>query len=140
MAPFEVDAVIANPSVPKRVQRVRLSIESGSTLSWLSGAVLEALGVASVCSANFVRRDGSRTHAETGMVLLTLRGRTAAVPFAFGPQDQTGILGATALDTLGLSVDWAARKLIPCNLRFLSASNHSPAVRAAASGIFTKGR
>jgi predicted aspartyl protease len=49
-------------------------------------------------------------------VLLTIDGRKAAVPVAFGEPGEEAVLGATALEGLGLMVDPVAKKLVPRDL------------------------
>jgi hypothetical protein len=49
-------------------------------------------------------------------VLAIIDGRKAPVPVAFGEPGEESVLGATALEILGLNVDTVAQKLIPRNL------------------------
>ncbi len=52
-------------------------------------------------------------------ILVTIDGRKAPVPVAFGDPGEAAVLGSTALECQGLLVDPVAQKLIPRNLRLL---------------------
>lgn len=49
-------------------------------------------------------------------VLLTIDGRKAPVPVAFGEPGEEAVLGATTLEALGFVVDPVAKKLVPRDL------------------------
>jgi hypothetical protein len=128
MAPLEVTAAVANLFSPYRSANISLLVESRSTLTWLARDLLDELGVQRVSRAGFIRPDGTRISGEIGIALLTLQGRASAVPVVFGDGGQPGILGATALETLGFAVDSLGKKLVPRNLFLLGASKSRPPV------------
>jgi clan AA aspartic protease len=91
-------------------------VDTGATLSWIPREILERLGLAPVSRLPFTLADGRTLERETTAVLLTIGGRKGAVPVAFGEPGEEAVLGATALETLGLVVDPVAQKLVPRNL------------------------
>lgn len=93
-----------------------LLVDTGATLSWIPRAVLERLQAAPVSRLPFTLADGRTLERETTAVLVTINGRKAAVPVAFGEPGEEAVLGATALEILGLVVDPVAMKLLPRNL------------------------
>jgi len=116
MGLFEVKVKLASLSAPMRTEELSLLVDTGATLSWIARNVLERLGAGTFSRLPFTLADGRTLERETSAVLLTIDGRKAAVPVAFGEPGEEAVLGATALETLGLVVDPVAQKLIPRNL------------------------
>ena len=116
MGRFEVKVTVSNPARPERHAEVSLLVDTGATLSWISRELLESLGVQSVSRSRFTLPDGRRLERETGGVLLTLNGSTMSVPVAFAEPGEATILGATALEALGLAVDPVKQRLVPHDL------------------------
>lgn len=85
-------------------------------MSWIPRDVLERLGVAAFSRLPFTLADGRRLERDITAVLLTIDGRKAPVPVAFGEPGEEAVLGATALEGLGLMVDPVAKKLVPRDL------------------------
>jgi clan AA aspartic protease len=120
MGLFNVKVKLANLAAPSRTEEVSLLVDTGATLSWIPRNVLENLGVAAFSRLPFSLADGSRLERDTSAVLLTIDGRKAAVPVAFGEPGEEAVLGATALETLGLMVDPVGARLVAGDLRPLS--------------------
>jgi clan AA aspartic protease len=99
-----------------RTEELSLLVDTGATLSWIPRNVLERLGVGTFSRLPFTLADGRILEREISAVSLTIDGRKAAVPVAVGEPGEEAVLGATALETLGLLVDPVAQKLIPRNL------------------------
>jgi len=116
MGMFNVKVKVANLAAPTRTEEVSLLVDTGATLSWIPRHVLERLGVAAVSRLPFSLADGRTLERETSAVLLTIDGRKGAVPVAFGELGEEAVLGATALEGLGLLVDPVGQKLVPRNL------------------------
>ena len=121
MGLFEVKVKLASLAAPLRTEELSLLVDTGATLSWIPRNVLENLGIASVSRLPFTLADGRGLERDVSSVLLTIDGRKAPVAVAFGEPGEEAVLGATALETLGLLVDPVAQKLIPRNLLALSA-------------------
>lgn len=121
MGMFEVNVKLTNLAAPSRAEEVSLLVDTGATLSWVPREVLNRLGAAVFSRLPFELADGRRLERDITTVLLTVDGRKAPVPVAFGEAGEAAVLGATALESLGLLVDPVAQKLIPRNLRMLRA-------------------
>ena len=120
MGMFEVKVKLTNLAAPGRAEEVSLLVDTGTTLSWVPREVLNRLGATVFSRLPFELADGRRLECDITTVLLTVDGRKAPVPVAFGEAGEA-VLGATALESLGLLVDPVAQKLIPRNLRMLRA-------------------
>ena len=121
MGLFNVKVRLASFAAPERTEEVSLLVDTGATLSWIPREILERLGVPVVSRLPFTLADGRELERETSAVLLTVDGRKAAVEVAFGEPGEEAVLGATALEGLGLLVDPVAKKLLPRNLFALGA-------------------
>jgi predicted aspartyl protease len=119
MGLFEVKVKLASLAAPARTEEISLLVDTGATLSWIPRNVLERLGVGVVSRLPFTLADGRTLERETSAVLLTIDGRKGAVPVAYGEPGEEAVLGATALEILGLLVDPVAKKLVPRDLRAL---------------------
>jgi len=119
MGMFEVTVKLAGLDAPLRAEEVSLLVDTGATLSWIPRRILERLGSPVFSRLPFELADGRRLERDVTTVLLTIDGRKAPVPVAFGEPGEAAVLGATALESLGLLVDPVAQKLIPRNLRLL---------------------
>jgi len=116
MGLFEVKVKLANLGAPLRTEELTLLVDTGATLSWIPRSVLERLGAQALSRLPFTLADGRTLERETSAAVLTIDGRKAAVPVAFGEPGEEAVLGATALEILGLLVDPVGQKLIPRNL------------------------
>ncbi len=116
MGLFDVKAKLASLTASGRTEEVSLLVETGATLSWIPRGILERLGVVPLSRLPFTLADGRTLEREVSAVLLTIDERKAPVEIAFGEPGEEAVLGATALEGLGLLVDPVAKKLLPRNL------------------------
>jgi len=116
MGMFEARIRIANFEKPERSAELSLVVDTGATLSWIPRQVLERLEIEPLSRLPFSLADGKSVQRDIGGVLLTFDGRKALVSVAFGESGETALLGATALETLGLVVDPVDKKLIARDL------------------------
>ncbi len=116
MGLFNVKVKLTSLAAPQRDEEVSLVVDTGATLSWIPREILERLGVATYSRLPFTLADGRELERDTTAVLMTIDGRKAAVPVAFGEPGEEAVLGATARESLGLVVDPVGEKLVPRNL------------------------
>jgi clan AA aspartic protease len=116
MGQFAVRAAVTHPSDPSRVAEVDLLIDTGATLSWVPREVLEHLEVPRLPRRRLLLADGGAVERETAGVLMRLNGIEAMVTVVIAEEGDAHLLGATALETLGFSVDPIRPQLIPQSL------------------------
>lgn len=116
MGLFEVKVKLASLAAPAHMEEASLLVDTGATLCWIPREVLERLGATPLSRLPFTVADGRTFERDVSAVLLTIDGRKAPVPVAFGEPGEEAVLGATALEALGLLVDSVAKKLLPRNL------------------------
>jgi predicted aspartyl protease len=113
MGTFFAEALLAAPERPEHRQPVKLLVDSGSTYTWISAAVLRALSLAPTERRRVVTIDGQVTERDAAEVLITLEGRTLHTLCLFGEARDLDVLGAYTLEGFGLGIDPVQRKLIP---------------------------
>jgi len=120
MGEFNVKVKLASLAAPERTEEISLLVDTGATLSWIPRVVLERLGVTPYSRLPFTLADGRTLERDTTAVLMTIDGRKASVPVAFGEPGEEAVLGATSREVLGFLVDPMEGKLVPRNLRALA--------------------
>ena len=96
---------------PKGERRLRLLVDTGSLLTWVSREVLEAIGVGPSASRRFRTIEGRELVRQTGEALLEAMGEKATRILVFGEASDAEVMGADALEGLGLEVDPANKSL-----------------------------
>jgi clan AA aspartic protease len=113
MGCFEVSLRIENPEAPGRTATAQLLVDTGATITALPREILSALGIRPGMTRSFLLADGRRVQRQTGSVLATMHGVTMQIPVMFADPGDSPVLGASALEILGLAVDPIEKKLIP---------------------------
>ena len=76
MGAFFAEAILAAPARPEHRLPVKLLVDSGSTYTWISAALLRALSLVPTERRRVVTIDGQVTERDAAEVLITLEGRT----------------------------------------------------------------
>lgn len=113
MGTFYADALLAAPQNPERREPIKLLVDTGSTYTWIAGALLRALSVAPTERRRVVTIEGQVAERDAAEVLITLEGRTLHTLCLFADAGDLDVLGAYTLEGFGLGVDPVQRKLIP---------------------------
>ena len=122
MGLFEVEVTISNPAAPERMIRPKLLVDTGATLTWVPRAMLDSIGIVPVGSRTFLLADGRRVERQTGIIAVSLDGVPMGASAVFAEPSDGAILGATALEALGVAVDPVGKKLLPRDLMAVGAS------------------
>ena len=95
-------------------ERVRMLVDTGATYTVLPAELAKRLKITVAPRRLNVRlADGRRKFMRVGTVFIRLLGREAADTALIGPAGIEPLLGAEALEALGLAVDPTSRKLKP---------------------------
>jgi len=113
---FEVSVRLSSLLAPDRSSEISLLVDTGATISWIPQEVLQNLGVTPYSRLPFSLADGRRLERDITAVLVQIDARKAPIEVAFAEAGETAVLGATALEGLGLMVDPVAKKLVPRDL------------------------
>jgi clan AA aspartic protease len=112
MGQFSVQIAVSHPTEASREAQVELLVDTGATLTWISREVLDRLGVPRVGRRSFVLADGRNVERETAVATVRFDGIRGGVTVVIAEPGDGQLLGATALETLGLAVDPVARRLV----------------------------
>lgn len=104
----------------QRSVEVEALVDTGAFFTLVPAKLLRELGVEPVDTRTAELADGRLVSYEVGQVVATVHGRTVTTLVLFGNDDVEPLLGAYALEGLGLAVDPVNTRLIPLRLRMVS--------------------
>ena len=113
MGTFFAEALVAAPHAPERRESVNLLVDTGSTYTWVSAALLQQLGVHATERRWIVTIEGALSERDVAEILVTLGDRTLHTVCLFGRERDLDVLGAYTLDGFGLAADPVQRRLVP---------------------------
>lgn len=115
----EVAVEITNPRDQSRWEPLALIADTGAIFSVIPKPVLDQLGIIAYAEETFQLADGSEIRRPLGDVFIRIDGKARIVPTIFGEPNDTPLLGVTALEILGFTVDPRTRKLEPTKMILL---------------------
>ncbi len=86
-------------------------VDTGATDSLAPSAQLMKIGVRSIGTMAYELADGTIKEYPFGLVQISFMGEVTAGRVIFGPDDAEPIIGVTALESVGITVDPANRTL-----------------------------
>jgi clan AA aspartic protease len=86
-------------------------VDTGATDSMAPATRLQAAGIHPVGSGTYEHADGSIHQYRFGLAQIEFMGDVTAGRVLFGPEDAEPILGVTALESVGVTVDPAHQTL-----------------------------
>ena len=112
---FQIGVTVANPADASRNFAERFWVDTGALYTFVPEDRLQAIGVAPLLSRDLVLADGRHDRRMLGEARLSIDGLEGSLtcPIIFAPPGSLLLLGATALETFGVDVDPAARRLKP---------------------------
>jgi len=113
MSQFKATLEIWRPGSPRRAAIVRLLVDTGATITWVPRSVLERIGVRPAERRAFETIEGRIIEREVAGVMARIDGRTSGIAVVFAEKGDGAVLGAQALEGLGLTADVVRRRLIP---------------------------
>ena len=103
----EVRVVLRLRAMPtdERYEELELTVDTGSTYSWIPRAVLERLGVEPTRRGRFRTIEGRVVERDIGHVFVEYGGEVAPTTVVFAEPGDACVMGLHALEALGLEVD-----------------------------------
>ena len=86
-------------------------VDTGATDCMASGAALRKAGITPVGKTTYELADGTPREFDFGLGVIEFMGDITAGRIIFGPDGSEPILGVTALESVGISVDPRTRTL-----------------------------
>ncbi len=103
---------VINPADRRKFRRVKFLVDSGAVYSLVPEGLLDSLDIQEDSKYSFILADGSVAERGMGGAIFSYGSRIGFAPVAFGEKGDVALLGATALEALGLGLDPLKRKLI----------------------------
>jgi len=94
-------------------QKAEVLADTGATLTMLPAELLAKAGVVAEGKVLVRTADGRTAERKAGLARVTVQGQTTAVRVLFGETGDAALLGLTALEQIGMTVDTVNRKLVP---------------------------
>jgi len=110
-----VKVAVINP-VTALERDVELLVDTGAVLSSVPRKVLEALGIKPIGRRRLRVYGGQVIEREAAVVVIRYEKVRAGATVLFAEEEDTPVLGATALEALGYQVDPTTRQLKPTEL------------------------
>ena len=96
---------------PSRSEQVEILVDTGSTYTWVSKALLRRLKIGGRTARNFRSMDGSLLERRVGEAVVEYDGERATTIVVFAEECDAQVLGLHTLEGLGLEVYPTSRRL-----------------------------
>lgn len=106
-----VTVTLKNLALPNGTYEADFLVDTGVTDSLAPAIELKKIGVHPVGSTVYEMADGTIKEYPYGIVQISFMGEITAGRVIFGPDDAEPLLGVTALESVGITVDPANRIL-----------------------------
>ena len=111
-----VKVQVANPLALSIVDEVDLLVDSGAIFTSIPRSTLEKLQLKPIDREKLKVYGGAIVERDLGWAMIEYGGKRRVVPVIFGEPEDTPILGAISLESLGFQVDPVTKKLKPVEL------------------------
>ena len=111
MGAITAEVTITNPADPARHWQGEFLIDTGAIDTVVPGRRLREIGIATVETRRDTLADGSSCDLEIGGALVGLMGGFAGVTVVFADDNVQPLLGATAMESLGIEIDMNSETL-----------------------------
>jgi len=128
MGAIHVDVTIRNPADPSRSWRGPFLVDTGATDSVVPRERLEAIGVKSAGQRTYELADGRQVRMDVAVARIEFMDEFVGGTVVFGEAGAEPLLGATALESMGVEVDprnQELRKLSAVRLKALMDRSHA---------------
>lgn len=102
---------ISNIAKPKLKEPVEFLVDSSALYSVVPAKVLKKLGIKPLTQETYSMVDGTQLVRKRGFALFRYGNRIGGADVIFGEVGDSVLLGATALESMGLSLDPLRREL-----------------------------
>jgi len=106
-----VTVALRNPRAPTRNYEADFLVDTGATDSLAPAAELKKIGLEPMGSVVYELANGALQEYQFGLAEILFMGEITAGRVIFGPDNAEPLLGVTALESVGITVDPATRTL-----------------------------
>ncbi len=111
MGLMHITVALKNLSAPNAVCEADFLVDTGATDSLVPASALKKIGVEPKGKMAYELADGTIQEYNFGIAQIEFMGETTASRVIFAPDDAEPLLGFTALESVGITVDPANRTL-----------------------------
>lgn len=111
-----IRGTVQRPDGGGRGRRLTFLVDSGAVYSVLPEKTWKTLGLEPTRHAEFVLAEGTTVDRKVAEARFTIAGVTATSPVVCGEGNDSALLGAVTLATLGLMLNRLNRELLPMRL------------------------
>ncbi|MDI6788837.1 MAG: aspartyl protease [Planctomycetota bacterium] len=104
---------VGNPANPLVTVPVEFLIDSGAIYSVVPSDILIKLGITALTKEEFRLANGEKITRQKGIALFKYGNKIGGSDVIFGEPDDSNLLGAFTLESLGLALDPLKRELKP---------------------------
>ena len=108
-----LEVEVAGPATPDNTEPVEFLVDSGAVHSVVPASVLERLGIKPLDEQVFRLADGTKVVRRKGVAVFRYGDLIGGADVIFGERDDSNLIGATTLESLGLVLDPLKRELRP---------------------------
>ncbi|MEW6557146.1 MAG: aspartyl protease family protein [Elusimicrobiota bacterium] len=102
---------VGNPAKPEITEKVEFLIDSGAIYSVVPSGILNKLGIKPLSEEEFRLANGEKITRKKGIALFKYLDKIGGADVIFGEEDDSILLGAFTLESLGLILDPLKRQL-----------------------------
>ncbi|MDI6606416.1 MAG: aspartyl protease [Candidatus Omnitrophota bacterium] len=102
---------VGNPAKPKVTEKVEFLVDSGAIYSVVPSGILKKLGIKPLSEEEFRLANGEIIRRKKGIALFKYLDKVGGADVIFGEKDDSILLGAFTLESLGLILDPLKRQL-----------------------------
>ena len=111
MGLIHVTVALKNLAVANGTYEADFLVDTGATDSLAPAAALKKIGIQPKGRMAYELADGTVQEFQFGVVQIEFMGEITAGRVIFGPDDAEPLLGVTALESVGITIDPATRTL-----------------------------
>ena len=104
---------VANPANLDITETVEFLVDSGALYPLVPRPILQGLGINPVKTQTFRMANGQTIERQIGGAFFKYQDRVGWATVIFGEEEDSTLLGAYALESMGLSLDPVRRQLVP---------------------------
>jgi len=111
MGPTHVTVRLRNLATPNGGYKADFLVGTGATDSLAPGAELKKIGLRAIGRTVYELANGAVQEFDYGLAEISFMGEVTAGRIIFGPDDAEPLLGVTALESVGITIEPADRTL-----------------------------
>jgi clan AA aspartic protease len=119
---------VGNPANPEKTVPIKFLVDSGAIYAVVPSHILEELGIVAIKTKEFRLANGETITRKIGGALYRYKDDIGVSEVIFGEENDSTLLGAFALESLGLALNPLSRELMPIPMMLAMKHNAPDAI------------